>query len=284
MKTETPSNSTDLHSQVLQWYVHMGVDEVLEENTLDWFELSEKHAQQPVPTQTRQRSTPTTSSINSPNKPSSRPPARSYNAIPPDNAVHEAREKVKTAGSLKELEEILRGFEGCGLKATAKNTCIYRGSPEANLMLIGEAPGRDEDLQGVPFVGRAGQLLDKMLAAIGHNEDNSYITNIVYWRPPCNRTPTPQEAQICLPFLIRQIELIKPEVLVFLGGAAAKHMLHTNDGIMKLRGKWNKVDVGGTSIKAIATLHPAYLLSTPAGKKLAWKDFLAIKQETGSAN
>ncbi|MGH1352154.1 MAG: uracil-DNA glycosylase [Methyloligellaceae bacterium] len=279
MKNEVINGGEDVYSRVLQWYGHMGVDEVLEDHPLDWFELSEKQVKQPVtPKKPMQSSAPLAAPTS---KPQSRPVTRSYSAVPPDNAVNDAREKVKTAKTLQELEDILRSFEGCGLKATAKNTCIYRGSPDAKLMMIGEAPGRDEDIQGVPFVGRAGQLLDKMLAAIGHDEKNTYITNIVYWRPPGNRTPTPQEAQICLPFLIRQIELIKPQVLVFLGGAAAKHMLNTNDGIMKLRGKWKEMEIGGAQIKAIATLHPAYLLRTPAGKKLAWKDFLAIRQEAG---
>ncbi len=285
MNTERPMNDTDVHAQVLQWYAHMGVDEVLNDTPLDWFGLSEQQARNPVKKPLPARNTPTQVARQiAPGKPQSKPPARSYAPVPPDNAANEAREKVKSAASLKELEEILRNFDGCGLKATAKNTCIYRGSPEAKLMLIGEAPGRDEDLQGVPFVGRAGQLLDKMLAAIGHSEENTYITNIVYWRPPGNRTPTPQEAQICLPFLIRQIELIKPKILVFLGGAAAKHMMNTNDGIMKLRGKWKDIEVGEESVKSIATLHPAYLLRTPAGKKLAWKDFLSIKKATASAN
>jgi DNA polymerase len=144
-------------------------------------------------------------------------------------------------------------------------------------MLIGEAPGRDEDLQGKPFVGRAGQLLDKMLAAIGLTEADVHITNIVYWRPPGNRTPTPQEAQVCRPFLERQIELVAPEFIVLLGGAAAKHMLDVADGIMRLRGRWREIEVGGRRIKALATLHPAYLLRTPAHKRLAWRDLQAVR-------
>ncbi len=144
-------------------------------------------------------------------------------------------------------------------------------------MIIGEAPGRDEDIEGKPFVGRAGQLLDKMLAAIGLGEADVHITNIVYWRPPGNRTPTPQEAQVCRPFLERQIELVAPDVIVLLGGAAAKHILNVADGIMRIRGKWRETDARGRKIKTIATLHPAYLLRTPAAKRLAWRDLLAIR-------
>jgi len=143
--------------------------------------------------------------------------------------------------------------------------------------LIGEAPGRDEDMEGRPFVGRAGQLLDKMLAAIGLGEADVHITNIVYWRPPGNRTPTPQEAQVCRPFLERQVELVAPHLIVLLGGAAAKHMLEVADGIMRIRGKMREVAIGNVKTRAIATLHPAYLLRTPAAKRLAWRDLLAIK-------
>ena len=146
-------------------------------------------------------------------------------------------------------------------------------------MIIGEAPGRDEDLAGKPFVGRAGQLLDKMLAAIGLSEAEVHITNIVYWRPPGNRTPTPQEALACRPFLERQIELVAPKVLVAVGGSAAKEVLGAAEGIMRLRGKWREVQIGDRAVPAIATLHPAYLLRTPAAKQLAWIDLLQIKSK-----
>jgi DNA polymerase len=145
-------------------------------------------------------------------------------------------------------------------------------------MLVGEAPGRDEDLEGRPFVGRAGRLLDKMLAAIQLSEADCYITNVVYWRPPGNRTPTPQEVEACKPFLERQLELVAPEVLVLLGGAAAKQVLATDEGIMKLRGKWRTLLVAGREIRTMATLHPAFLLRTPAAKRQAWRDLLMIRQ------
>src|SRR5262249_49931557 len=144
-------------------------------------------------------------------------PAASPRAFPtaaPDDAVMAARATAKAATSLDDLRKRLARFDGCGLKATAKNLCFYRGSPATRLMIIGEAPGRDEDLEGRPFVGRAGQLLDKMLAAIGLGEADVHITNIVYWRPPGNRTPTPQEALVCRPFLERQIELVGPRLIL----------------------------------------------------------------------
>ena len=144
-------------------------------------------------------------------------------------------------------------------------------------MLIGEAPGRDEDLQGKPFVGRAGKLLDKMLAAIGIDETSVYITNPIYWRPPGNRTPTPQEIGSCAPFLARQIELLEPEVIVLLGGAAAKSMLETTEGIMRLRGKWKLYHAKERDIPMLATLHPAYLLRSPEAKRHAWRDLLVLK-------
>jgi uracil-DNA glycosylase len=202
--------------------------------------------------------------------------ARRFPTAAPDAAETAARTLAQAAKSLADLDASLRGFDGCGLKATAKNLCFYRGSEKARVMIIGEAPGRDEDLEGKPFVGRAGRLLDKMLAAIGASEDAVHITNIVYWRPPGNRTPTPQEAQICRPFLERQIELVEPEIIVLLGGAAAKQILDVTEGIMRLRGKWRALEIGNRKVRALATLHPAYLLRTPAAKRLAWRDLLTI--------
>ena len=184
---------------------------------------------------------------------------------------------AKEAATLADLEATLAGFDGCSLKATAKSLCFYRGASQARLMLIGEAPGRDEDQQGKPFVGRAGQLLDKMLAAIDLSEASVHITNIVYWRPPGNRTPTPQEAQVCRPFLERQVELVGPDVVVLLGGAAAKHIFDVPEGIMRVRGKFRDVTIGSKAVRALATLHPAYLLRTPAAKRLVWRDLLTIK-------
>lgn len=192
-------------------------------------------------------------------------------------AVASAREAARTARTLDELQALLDQFDGCPLKATAKSLCFYRGAPEARIMVIGEAPGRDEDIAGKPFVGRAGQLLDRMLAAVGLSEADVHITNIVYWRPPGNRTPTPEEAQACRPFLERQIELVSPELMLTLGGPAAKAILDTSDGILKVRGRWREMRVGARTIRVMPTLHPAYLLRQPEAKRQAWRDLLQLK-------
>ncbi len=200
----------------------------------------------------------------------------------PDAVLTAARTAARAASSIDALGAALSRFEGCGLKATAKNLCFYRGAPQARVMIIGEAPGREEDLAGQPFVGPAGRLLDKMLAAIGLDETTVHITNIVYWRPPGNRTPTPQEAQACRPFLERQVELVAPDIVVALGGAAAKNLLDTTEGIMRTRGKWSERTFGTRRVRMLATLHPAYLLRTPASKRLVWRDLLALKAALGS--
>ena len=144
-------------------------------------------------------------------------------------------------------------------------------------MIVGEAPGRDEDIAGLPFVGRAGQLLDKMLDAIGLNEPMVHITNVVYWRPPGNRTPSLHETEVCRPFLDRQVGLVAPRIILLLGGAAAKTIYRTSDGIMRLRGKWREVEFDGQPVKTLATLHPAFLLRSPGHKRLAWRDLLAVQ-------
>ncbi len=272
------NTSADISRELLRWYSHMGVDEAFDTEPGNWFERSVVPARNTSQPFSPQASPQQTVFQQKTSPPQQQPPSRSVPVMTPDGAAVKAREKAAGAESLEQLEKVLREFDGCSLKVTAKNTCISRGNPASDLMLIGEAPGRDEDIQGRPFVGKAGQLLDKMLQAIGHSEENTYITNIVYWRPPGNRTPTPQEALLCRPFLERQIELIQPKVIVFLGGAAAKNMLETTEGIMRLRGKWKELKLKENSFKAIATLHPAYLLRTPAGKKLAWDDLLAIRK------
>ena len=204
------------------------------------------------------------------------PPAK-FATGAPEAAETAARALAARAADMGALEAALKSFDGCALKATAKSTCVYRGATQAPLMIIGEAPGRDEDLEGRPFVGRAGQLLDRMLAAIDLDESSVHITNVVYWRPPGNRTPTPQETQICRPFLERQVELVKPDVILLLGGASAKTVLDTTDGIMRVRGKWREAKFGQVNVRALATLHPAYLLRTPAAKRMVWRDLLALK-------
>jgi uracil-DNA glycosylase family 4 len=186
-------------------------------------------------------------------------------APPPEAAMMSARSTARTAQSLE------------ALKFTASRLVFADGNPQARLMFVGEAPGRDEDLAGLPFVGRSGQLLDRMVAAIGLDRSKVYIANIIPWRPPGNRTPTPQETQICLPFIRRQIELVNPDVLVCLGNPSTQGILETKEGITRTRGRWFDYDTGTRTIKAMPTFHPAYLLRTPISKKQAWQDFRAIK-------
>jgi DNA polymerase len=196
-------------------------------------------------------------------------------------AAQAAEEAARNAQDLDGLRAALEAFDGCALKATAKNLVFADGSPAAPVMLIGEAPGRDEDLQGLPFVGRSGQLLDRMLAAIGLDRSGVYISNILPWRPPGNRQPSPLEMAQCLPFIRRHIELADPKIVVLLGGTSAKQLLETEQGIMRLRGKWNTVRTPASEFPALPTLHPAYLLRQPVHKRLAWADFLALKIRLG---
>ncbi|WP_408647693.1 uracil-DNA glycosylase [Xanthobacter dioxanivorans] len=188
-----------------------------------------------------------------------------------------ARELARGAATLDELRAILDGFEGCALKRTATRLVFADGNPQARVMFVGEAPGRDEDQQGLPFVGRSGKLLDLMMGAIGLDRSSAYIANVIPWRPPGNRTPTPQETAVCRPFIARQIELADPDILVCLGGPSAQALLATTEGITKLRGRFMPYETGSRTIRAIATFHPAYLLRTPLGKRLAWRDMLAVE-------
>src|SRR5580704_5738839 len=198
--------------------------------------------------------------------------------VAPEAAILSAREAARTAPSLEALRALLEKFDGCALKFTATRLVFADGNPQARVMFVGEAPGREEDIEGLPFVGRSGKLLDRMMAAIGLDRSSAYIANVIPWRPPGNRTPTPQETQICLPFIQRQIELANPEILVCLGGPSAQTLLGIKDGIRRARGRWHVYDTGSREIRAIATFHPAYLLRTPIEKRFAWRDFLAIKK------
>ncbi len=192
-------------------------------------------------------------------------------------------EVASAATTLAELKAALEAFEGSGLKKLATNTVFADGVPDHRIMFIGEAPGRDEDKMGLPFVGRAGQLLDKMMASIAlSRKTNAYITNVINWRPPENRDPTPEEAAICLPFLRRHIELVNPGIIILLGAVAARHVMGKTDGIMRLRGKWQDYHVNGRMVPVMPTLHPAYLLRRAADKKLAWRDLQAIEDKIKS--
>ncbi|MGH6915425.1 MAG: uracil-DNA glycosylase, partial [Geminicoccales bacterium] len=190
-----------------------------------------------------------------------------------------ARERAAACRDLVELEAALAAFDGCPLKDTALNLCFADGDPSARLMLVGEAPGAEEDRKGKPFVGPSGQLLDRMLATIGLERRQVWITNVIFWRPPGNRPPTSAEIAACQPFLERQIELLRPRLIVFLGGAAARALLGLQEGVTKLRGRRLVYGTGdGASVPALVTFHPAYLLRQPAHKRLAWRDLLAIRR------
>jgi uracil-DNA glycosylase len=258
---------------LIDFYREAGVDALLGEEPVDRFaEVATRAAPPPRPQpaalppnlETKERAAP--------------PPAA---PLAPDEAALSAREAVKSANTLDELRAILERFEGCALKATATQLVFADGNPKARVMFVGEAPGRDEDIEGLPFVGRSGKLLDRMLAAIGLDRTKVYIANIVPWRPPGNRTPTPQESQICLPFIRRQIELVDPDILVCLGGPSAQALLGIKEGITKTRGRWFTYDTGKREIRAMPTFHPAFLLRSPLQKRFAWRDFLAIKKALG---
>jgi uracil-DNA glycosylase family 4 len=251
---------------LLEWHVAMGVDVAIMDEPQDRYALNAARAA-PAP-----RRGPADAAA------TPRPTPGAALIAGPGETAAAAREAAASAKTLKELRAILEAFDGCPLKATASRTVFSDGVAGAKVMLVGEAPGREEDLSGLPFVGRSGQLLDRMLAAIGLDRTSVYIANVIPWRPPGNRTPTPQETETCLPFVRRQIELADPEILVALGGASAQSLFRAKDGILKLRGRWLDHEVGPKRIKAMATLHPAYLLRSPAQKKLAWRDLKAIRK------
>ncbi len=201
-----------------------------------------------------------------------------------DAAIGAAKSAAAAAGTLDELRAAVEAFGGCALKETATNTVFADGAARARVMFIGEAPGAEEDRIGKPFVGASGQLLDRMLSWIGlTRQENAYITNILFWRPPGNRDPSSEEIALCLPFVHRHIELLNPAILVMLGGPSAKSLLGRTDGITRMRGRWfefrtpSMVERKTAPIAALPLFHPAYLLRQPAQKREAWRDLLAIK-------
>ncbi|CDX18886.1 Phage SPO1 DNA polymerase-related protein [Mesorhizobium sp. ORS 3324] len=300
MTAASPSNPIDI-AELLAFYASAGVDEALEEEPINRFakappKQTERAPAPPAPMrESRSEERPAPEPGPEPGKAAERStvsfsldasgipdaPARPMHAtaaVPDEGQVLLARQLAASASTLEELRQHMAAFDGCNLKFTAKNLVFADGNPTAELMLVGEAPGRDEDLEGLPFVGRSGRLLDRMLAAIGRDRNSAYIANVIPWRPPGNRTPTPHETEICRPFIERQIELVNPKVLVSLGGPSAKTLLNTTEGILRLRGNWRAhTTASGVTIPAMPTLHPAYLLRTPAHKKLAWRDFLEVK-------
>jgi len=261
--------------ELFSFYLAAGVDSFIGEEAVDRF--ADEAALPPAPSP-RSVQTP------EPRERVTAPPAADERAlfqaapVAPEAAIMAARQAAKSAATLEALRALLETFEGCMLRATATQLVFADGNPNARVMFVGEAPGRDEDLAGTPFVGRSGKLLDRMMTAIGLDRSKAYIANIVPWRPPGNRTPTPHESAICLPFIHRQIELANPDILVCLGQPSTQTLLHTREGITKTRGRWFKFDTGSREIRALATYHPAFLLRSPLQKRLAWRDFLALEK------
>lgn len=249
---------------VLDWYRAAGVDLAVGEEPVDRFAQATPSA----------AATPAA-------RPQATPDAAPAPLLTGTQAIigdpSEARKLAATATTLDELRAVLDAYDGCSLKFRATQLVFADGNPEAKIMLIGEAPGAEEDQQGKPFVGRSGQLLDRMLGAIGLDRTKVYIVNTVPWRPPGNRTPTPEEMELCLPFLHRQVELVAPELVLTLGGPAMQTVFKTNAGIIKMRGRWQDVAIGTHAVAALPTLHPAYLLRNPAAKQQAWQDLLNLK-------
>ena len=268
------------HEQIvalLQWYADMGVDVAVGDEPVDRFTESAQAVFSPSPVRSAPEPEPARRAPAATAQPRMASPAPTMLTTSPDAVELAAREQARSARTLDELRDLLERFDGCALKATASRLVFADGAADAKVMFVGEAPGRDEDIQGKPFVGRSGQLLDRMLTAIGLDRTKAYIANVVPWRPPGNRDPTPQETTICRPFIERQIELVAPKVLVCLGARSAQALLGVTDGILKLRGRWLDHELSGQRIRAIATLHPAYLLRQPVQKRLAWRDFRAIR-------
>jgi uracil-DNA glycosylase len=269
-QTTDPSEARAL----LKWLVDAGADEALADAPIDRFAVAAEPVRvEPMASAARARA-PEPLPQRMPEPLPQRAPA-SFAVPMRAGGASEIAARCKT---LDELKAAVEAFDGCALKVTAKNTVFADGHPDASVMLIGEAPGRDEDLQGLPFVGRSGQLLDRMLNSIGLDRASSaYITNVIFWRPPGNRPPTPEEAAICAPFLLRHIELKQPKVLLLLGGTPVKHVLNVEEGITKVRGRWGRIVVNGVEIPALPTFHPAYLLRQPGAKRQAWQDLLSLK-------
>ena len=262
---------------LLRWLLEAGADEAIAETPINRFARAQPS---PLPEARMRASTlpPAFAKASAGKQGEDR--KISAEAVSLSTAPGAARALAASCTTLAELRTALGNFDGCDLKRTAKNTVFADGTPAGGIMLIGEAPGRDEDEQGLPFVGRAGQLLDKMLAAIGLDRTKVYITNVLNWRPPQNRDPSPEEAAACLPFLHRHIELADPKLLILLGAVSVRHVLGLTDGILRLRGNWQLYQNGqlGRAIPAMPTLHPAYLLRQTAAKRLAWRDFLTISE------
>lgn len=268
--------------QMLEWYMEAGVDEAVDETPTNRFHLSAARRPERIMPDAPAVTARAGAAAAAAGTDTGTAPAASA-AVPlhhtPSVAMATARELADRANSLAELEAAVRGFEGCAIKKTASRTVFADGNPCARVMIIGEAPGAQEDVQGIPFCGPSGQLLDLMLASIGLDRERVYITNTVFWRPPGNRQPSTEEIQTCLPFVEKHIALVKPALLVLSGGTATGALLRQDSSISRLRGK--RYDYRNAymaaPVPALVTFHPSYLLRTPAQKRLAWHDLLMIR-------
>lgn len=277
MGTASDMESLDALRAALLWQAEAGIDEAIGEDPVDRFALSAANAAEAAPAPVQ--APPATE------RPAPLAAPQAIGMAAPEHAVQTASRLAAAAHSLDELKAAIEAFEECPLKKTATNTVFADGNPAASVMLVGEAPGADEDRQGKPFVGVSGQLLDRMLATIGldrQSEDPAkafYITNIVFWRPPGNRNPTTNEIASCLPFLERHIELVQPDILVALGGVSAKSLLGRTEGIGRLRKEWHAYSAPrlAAPIDIMAMFHPAYLLRSPDQKRAAWQDLLILR-------
>jgi uracil-DNA glycosylase family 4 len=286
-------NGTDRDAALralLGWYVDAGADEAILDSPIDRFAAPPPASATPAPPSPQARLAEASSRLDAPAPPPPMPaaPPAARPAPPPlqsrDAAVRTAQEIAGAANTIEELREAFAAFDGCPLRETATNFVFADGKIGARLMFVGEAPGAEEDRQGVPFVGPAGRLLDKMLAAIGLERNDAYITNILPWRPPGNRSPTDAEIAACLPFVERHVALVAPSILVFVGGTAAKTLMRRQEGIMRMRGRWLTYEPSnGPAVTARALLHPAYLLRQPAQKRETWADLLDIRDRLRAA-
>lgn len=271
-------------ADVLAWYLDAGVDEAMGEEPLDRYALVKEARDKRAAEAENLLKTARVERDAAPQTGTSALGGGPTPVRPADTGVAEEAMKsaVELAGASKTLDELraaLEGFEGCSLKKTAMNLVFGDGNPKARILFVGEAPGADEDRQGIPFVGASGQLLDKMLASIGLDRSSVFMSNTVFWRPPGNRTPNAGEIAVCLPFVERMVEIIDPAVLITVGGPATHSLLAQTGGVSRLRGRWFTFETPRMShpIAASAIYHPTNLLSTPAQKRQAWADLIAIK-------
>lgn len=265
---------------LLRWHLAAGIDETIAD--IPWDRFAAKAPANPAATAAPVPAAPTAPRAAPPAPPARLEPVgaprRPAQAPPPGS--DEAYARARAAHDMDELKAVLSVFDGCPLKETATNLVFGDGNPQARIVLIGEAPGAEEDRQGLPFVGPSGRLLDRMLGSIGLDRTKVFISNTVFWRPPGNRAPTSWEIAVCAPFVERIVELIEPQLLIALGGPAANALLGAQESVGRLRGRWFAFRTRGTerTVTATALFHPAYLLRSPSQKRLAWRDLLAIKK------